>query len=752
MAKAATKRKGRSGLSLDTRIDIIGVILVAVGMLTGISLLPANHNAAIVFWLDLLRWAFGWGTFALPAALIGLGVWLLIRRFELDATIHWFRFLGLFLIYLTVLTALAIVAGQDILSETSTGPGGLLGVALSQGLTTMLGTWGTWVILVAVTIIGAILLADLSLAEMRQLVTDWRRSWHGFALPDRPDIRIRGSSAPSETANGKLQVIPPRLLGLLLDRARRGEVFSSPSTGTAEPLPSAMTGPLLEPRILGNRKRWKLPNWESILEDGAEQEFNEEEIRRKVKIIEDTLGYFGVPARVVEVSQGPAITQFGVEPGFTEKRVQGETQQVKVKVSKISNLANDLALALAAPSIRIEAPVPGRSLVGIEVPNNKTNVVSLKGAMTTPEFRTISSNLAIALGRDVAGQPIAADLGTMPHLLIAGATGSGKSVCINSVIACLLCRNTPDEVKMLMIDPKMVELANYNGIPHLIVPVVVEMEQVVSTLRWAMREMERRYRFFAEVGARNLDSYNEKAVEQGEDRLPYLIIFIDELADLMMVAPDEVEKTVCRIAQMARATGIHLVIATQRPSVDVVTGLIKANFPARISFAVSSQVDSRVILDVPGAERLLGRGDMLFMSPDAPHAVRLQGCYVSDRELDRLISYWRSSCESPTGSVAPRPEEIVQRPLWSDLVREQKRQGRDAEDELYDQAVEVVRQQGRASASLLQRRLRIGYSRAARLIDLLEERSVVGPATSGGRAREVLPQTERETDRTEHIG
>jgi len=740
MAKAANKKKVKSGLSLDTRIDIAGVTLVAMGLLTGISLLPANHNAAIAFWLDLLRWTFGVGTLALPAALIALGVWLLIRRFEVDPHVHWVRFLGLFVLFVTLLTALATVTGQDALSETSTGPGGIIGVAISEALTTLLGGWGTWVILIALAIIGLILLVDLSLVEMRQLAAEWQQSWRGFGLPDRPDIRIRGSAPPQpDFTNGGRRLGPPKPLRRLFKRVRGIEV-PIPGKGTLEALPTGPSSSVLEPRILGDQKKWELPQWETMLDDGAEQEFNEEEIRRKVRTIEETLGYFGVPARVVEVSQGPAITQFGVEPGFTEKRAQGNLQQVKVKVSKISNLANDLALALAAPSIRIEAPVPGRSIVGIEVPNSRTNVVSLKGVMNSPEFRTISSPLTISLGRDVAGQPIASDLSAMPHLLIAGATGSGKSVCINSIIACLLCRNTPEQVKMLMIDPKMVELTNYNGIPHLISPVVVEVEQVVGILRWATREMERRYRLFADTGARNLRAYNEKAEERGEQKLSYLVIFIDELADLMMAAPDDVEKTICRIAQMARATGIHLVIATQRPSVDVVTGLIKANFPARVSFAVSSQVDSRVILDTPGAERLLGRGDMLFMSPDSSQTLRLQGCYVSDRELDQLISFWRTNHgDTSSSGIAPTlPKDVVQRPLWSDLVAQQKT--RESGDELYDQAVEVVLQQQRASASLLQRKLRIGYSRAARLIDLMEERGIIGPATAGGRARQVLAE------------
>jgi S-DNA-T family DNA segregation ATPase FtsK/SpoIIIE len=435
----------------------------------------------------------------------------------------------------------------------------------------------------------------------------------------------------------------------------------------------------------------------------------------------------------VEVNQGPTVTQFGVEPGYVERRDRsGRIKRSKIKVSKISSLANDLALALAASPIRIEAPVPGRHIVGIEVPNSEPSLVALRGAMESEAFRQLDSKLKIALGQDVSGHAVMADLAIMPHLLIAGATGSGKSVCINSIVACLLCNNTPDTLRVLMVDPKMVELTNYNGIPHLIRPVVVELEEVVKVLNWTTREMDRRYRLFADSGSRNIENHNEGLVARGKGALPYIVVVIDELADLMMVSPDEVERSICRIAQMARATGIHLVIATQRPSVDVVTGLIKANFPARISFAVTSQVDSRVILDMGGAERLLGQGDMLYMASDSSKLVRLQGCFVSDRELNRLVHYWK-------GIRVPqelRPEDVVQQPLWADFIA--KEQEAAQSDDLLDRAIEVVRKHNRASISLLQRRLRIGYSRAARLIDIMEEQDIIGPEEGGSRGRQVL--------------
>ncbi len=471
------------------------------------------------------------------------------------------------------------------------------------------------------------------------------------------------------------------------------------------------------------------------MEQNVEIEISQSEIRERVRIIEETLASFGVPARVVEVNQGPTVTQFGVEPGYVERKDEkGQIRRSKIKVSRISALANDLALALAASPIRIEAPVPGRSIVGIEVPNAQTSLVGLRGVMESEAFRSMTSKLRIALGQDVSGQAVVADLAAMPHLLIAGATGSGKSVCINSIIACLLLNNTPDDLRLIMVDPKMVELVPFNGIPHLS-PVVVDLERVVGVLKWATREMDRRYKLLSKAGARHVDAYNRVAASRGEKPLPYIVVIIDELADLMMVSPEEVERSICRIAQMARATGIHLVIATQRPSVDVVTGLIKANFPARISFAVTSQVDSRVILDTPGAEKLLGRGDMLFMSPDSSKLQRLQGCFVSDAELTRLVNHWKGM----HAVTEPQPAEVVQPSLWGDMEPVQIGQGEEAEeDALLERAIEEVRAANRASISLLQRRLRIGYSRAARLIDILEERGIIGPEEGPARTRRVL--------------
>ncbi|HFD38737.1 MAG TPA: DNA translocase FtsK [Anaerolineae bacterium] len=507
-----------------------------------------------------------------------------------------------------------------------------------------------------------------------------------------------------------------------------------PSPGEQElyPAPGRPQGSLF-PRYVGGEQNWQLPDIEGMLERSVEQDLSQAEIRERVRIIEDTLASFGVPAKVVEVNRGPTVTQFGVEPGYLERRdSNGQVKRSKIKVSKIANLANDLALALAASPIRIEAPVPGRSIVGIEVPNAEVSLVALRSVLESEAFRKIKGPLPIALGQDVAGNAVATDLAAMPHLLIAGATGSGKSVCINSIISSLLCTRTPTELQFIMIDPKMVELTAYNGIPHLKAPVVIELERVVGVLKWATREMDDRYKQLNRAKARNIEAYNRMLTARGEKPLPYLVIVIDELADLMMVAPDEVERSICRIAQMARAVGIHLVIATQRPSVDVVTGLIKANFPARISFAVTSGVDSRVIIDTVGADKLLGRGDMLFMAPDSSKLLRLQGCYVSDRELNALVNYWKGIRLS---QEPIRPQEVVQQQIWTEI---EAAEADSRQDELLPQAIEIVREQQRASVSMLQRRLRIGYTRAARLIETMEEQGIVGPAPPGGGVREVI--------------
>ncbi|MBX6341556.1 MAG: DNA translocase FtsK, partial [Thermomicrobiaceae bacterium] len=397
-----------------------------------------------------------------------------------------------------------------------------------------------------------------------------------------------------------------------------------------------------------------------------------------------------------------------------------------VKVRRITELQSDLALALAARSIRIEAPVPGMARVGIEIPNSSVLTVGLRETIESAEFQRSGAKLPLALGRDVNGRYVIGDLAKMPHLLIAGSTGSGKSVCINGIIATYLLTRRPNELQMVMIDPKMVELVGYNGVPHLKCPVVTDMEKVVGTLRLVLKEMERRYQIFSSLGVRNLEGYNLRRQEDRSlENLPLLVVIIDELADLMMTTPEEVETLLIRLAQMARATGIHLLIATQRPSVDVLTGMLKANVPARIAFAVASQTDSRVILDMPGAERLLGKGDMLFLPPDAAKPVRVQGAFIEDRDLQYIVRHWKR--------VAPNHQYD---PEWLNVGASDDEAAEGGEDPLWEEALRIVRQQGTASASMLQRRLRIGYNRASRLIEQMEEEGIVGPA-DGSRTRPV---------------
>lgn len=428
------------------------------------------------------------------------------------------------------------------------------------------------------------------------------------------------------------------------------------------------------------------------------------DITDNVKTLEETLENFGVKARVTQVSRGPSITRYEIQPA------------PGIKVSRIVNLADDIALSLAAPQVRIEAPIPGKAAVGIEVPNEEIATVALREVLETHLFRESSSKLTIALGKDIAGNPIVADLAKMPHLLIAGATGSGKSVCMNAIITSILFKARPDEVKLLMIDPKVVELSNFNGIPHLISPVVTDAKKAASSLRWVVHEMENRYELFAALGVKDIMRYNQvRRPEETKEKyplLPFIVVLIDELADLMMVAPADVEDAICRLAQMARAAGIHLVVATQRPSVDVITGVIKANIPSRIAFAVSSQTDSRTILDMGGAERLLGRGDMLFYPTGMAKPLRVQGVFVSDQDVDKLVSFLK---------VQKNPQYITP---WQGSEQENAEAGED--DELLPDAARLFIESGQASISLLQRRFRIGYTRAARIIDQLEQKGIVG--------------------------
>jgi len=477
-----------------------------------------------------------------------------------------------------------------------------------------------------------------------------------------------------------------------------------------------------------------LPGFDLLnLDDGV---IKVADVQALQQLIESTLADFNVPVRVVHVESGPTVTQFGVEPLYLERG----GQRRKVRVNRIVNLADDLALALAAPAVRIEAPVPGRPYVGIEVPNTEKTRVSLRGIMESKTLAQEGGRLALPLGRNTSGAPVVMDLTRAPHMLIAGATGAGKSVCINTIVTGLLMQHAPETLRFVMVDPKMVELPGYNGIPHLLGKVITEMDQVMGALTWLLLQMDDRYRLFQQVAVRNIEAYNAlaQAPSKGKNSekneltpLPYIVLIIDELADLMMTSAEDIERQICRLAQMARATGIHLILATQRPSVDVVTGLIKANFPTRIAFSVTSQTDSRVILDTPGAERLLGRGDMLMMRPDAAKLFRIQGCFVADDEIGRVVSFWKAQAAEPESerqaSVAP----------WTGLLDQLE-----DEDELLLDAIDMVRGLTTCSTSLLQRKLRVGYPKAAQLMDQLEAKGLVGPDLGGGQGRAVLLKSE----------
>lgn len=707
------------------------VLLVVISALTLIALLFSGQGLLGNSWAHALRQIFG-GLGAFVMALFWLASSIVLLAWEyFEPRFHprWQAILGWSLAFLFVLGILHIAAGGNSQAIANAGKGGgYLGLAISQIFVPVLGRVASLLLLVIAAILSTLLACGADWQDTTAYIKRAALRVFGWLKQLVAQLRVLflppAAQAPT---SGKATITIPRHQSEPVHKPAPIEKSSLPPKALNEPSALKANKPIFRQQAV---KSEGLPPLDLLSQDqGVDND--DRDARARAETIEKTLKSFGIPASVVEWHRGPVVTQFGVEPGYIERVDRdGNVQQYKVRVSKILALANDLALALAAAPIRIEAPVPGRAVVGIEVPNGTQSLVGLRGVLESEQFAKAKGVLRIALGRDVSGQAVVADLAAMPHLLIAGATGSGKSACLNAIIASLLFFNQPEQVKLLLVDPKRVELTNYNGIPHLIAPVVVDIDKVIIALRWVTREMERRYASFASLGVRDIASYNRLAAAQGLEKLPMIVVIIDELADMMLSAPDDVEQTLCRIAQMARATGIHLVVATQRPSVDVVTGLIKANFPARISFLVTSQVDSRVILDAPGAEKLLGRGDMLYMAPDSPKLERIQGCYVFDKELEALVAYWRHV----RIEQMLQPEE--QEAPWEGMEAEEE----GSSDALLEQAAALVREHNQASASFLQRQLRIGYPRAARLIDQLQEIGVVGPPEVGGRSRLVLPE------------
>lgn len=723
--------------------DVFCVILVLFSALSLLAVLKMTEGALLTPWADfLVRW-FGWGA---PVLVIATGI-LGFTGFR------WSKLKGGFFFRVVIVEAfifsliafLSSLSGYSVEKAEAGQFGGLLGWGLADLLREPLGDFLSGVIWFGMSAIFAVIASGFfkkaASRPMETAATNPKQPIKRVDVAARPFIP---DPEPEPVEEEVLPIKPVRQPTRPVKPQPRVEVFEpdpepvarEPRKGVAPParplqnlgampIQTGKAQPQSDKLALAPIHRdGSLPPL-SVLQDEQVIRMDESTINASAAILEKTLMDFGVPARVIGYRIGPTVTQFAVEPGYIEKPApDGQVLKQKVRVNQISTLSRDLALALSSTSIRIEAPVPGRSYVGVEIPNVRTITVRLKPILQSEKFVKSTAPLTLALGRDVSGLPLVADLGRMPHMLIAGTTGSGKSVCIEALAACLAMNNSPKTLRMVMIDPKMVELVRFNGLPHLIGKVETNMERVQGVLKWVISEMEQRYKLFADAHARDLDVYNRKLEKRGDEQLPRIVVIIDELADLMMTAATTTEPAIVRLAQLARATGIHLVVATQRPSTDVVTGLIKANFPARIAFAVTSNTDSRVILDTPGAENLLGRGDMLFLNPEAGTPIRAQGVYVSDDEIDKILAHWQGELPEGAGNEAP----------WESLLQESEEFGGDA---LVKEAIEVIKQTGKASASLLQRRLRIGYPRAASLMDELEDMGIIGPP-GNGREREVL--------------
>ncbi|MCH7640621.1 DNA translocase FtsK [Patescibacteria group bacterium] len=689
MAKKKRKRRVKNKRAFKLKLKkatVYSIVQIVFFSLAGLVIISfARQGIVLVALNDFLVEYLSWTTIFLPFIFLSFGFLVSKMKSPLGTPNV---VIGILLFFVSVATLARA---------------GLLGRAAWDGVSTLITGFGAALVLFGTSLVGLIILFNTSLDQLLYTLLTFIRSVRGYtvgegklkstvALP-RKGLKVKGGSTSDEDRKGKPVVASQQ-----------------------EPLT-----PQLVSNVSGEDKVWKYPPLK-ILSDTEAGKADRGDIKGNAAIVEQTLESFGITARVVEVNLGPAVTQYALEVALG------------TKLSKITALERDLALSLAAPTgtIRIEAPIPGRSLVGIELPNRSPEVVPLKKMLGSDEMKGIKSKLAVSLGLDVSGKPVVADLAAMPHVLIAGQTGSGKSICINSFLGSLLFRAAPSEVKLILVDPKRVELTGYNNIPHLLSPVIVEPEKIISALRWILAEMDRRYKLFSQAGAKNIDGYNEMS---GFQALPYIVLVVDELADIMLFSPVEVEDAITRIAQMSRATGIHMVLSTQRPSVDIITGLIKANIPCRIAFAVASQVDSRVILDMQGAEKLLGRGDMLYLPPDAARPVRIQGAFVSDKEVKDLVTFLKNQ-----GVTLQYTEEVTSMPKPGTTrvpgVEEDL-------DELFRDAVEVVVQYNRASASLLQRRLSIGYARAARIIDQLETAGAVGPA-DGSKPREVLVSSAQE--------
>ena len=718
--------------ALGNKYQTLGLILLGAGALALIDLFISPRGS------PYLRSLLGWGAIPFAGLLLFVGLFLTFR--DLLGSLlgqDWYpeALLGFELVFVAGLAIAHLHFGTDGYAAARAGRGGgYVGWALSRLLVQNLNVPMAWVVLLAVALLGLVVFfvfTPLRGLNLRRL------------LPDRSAVvseeELQPAQERSQPAELSAKKRPPRT---------RSATTPAPSETPAsepalDPQPSAPQSPTINkrrPESTQVRKQpaqaWKQEQPTPVKEAAPDRRklpplnllnaeersgSRNEQAAIQAAIIEDTLRSFDIPVKVTEINVGPTVTQFGIVPGTYQRN----DKVTRVRVGQIVALADDLALALSASPVRIEAPVPGKPYVGIEVPNPHTSLVSLRKLLKDNEFAKVGAPLAIPLGRDVSGAGVVVDLHKLPHLLIAGATGSGKSVALNGIICGLLFNNLPSTLRLLLVDPKRVELPGYNGLPHLVAPVVTDPEHANGALSWLLVQMDDRYRLFSQTGVRNITSYNESVTPK--ERLPYIVLVIDELADLMMVAPEMIEAKLVRLAQMSRATGIHLIIATQRPSVDVVTGLIKANFPARLAFAVTSQIDSRVVLDTPGAEKLLGRGDGLLMTADSAKLRRIQGCFVSDAEIEALAHWWQSNYPAaPHDPMQPRYP-------WSQLMVEQA-----TADDLLQQAIDKLRGRQSISVSGLQRLMGVGYPRAARLMEELEAAGVVGPEEDRRSGRPVL--------------
>jgi len=663
-------------LKKNTVQSLVGLFLL---LLAGISLISLfGVSDPVVRLREFIYYFLGWGNVLLPVVFLLSG--LLLLNFSLP-------FVSSNSAAGSAALLVSLISLSAFISDDSSG---VVGRTVSDVLSSLLSIFGAIFVLLIASIVSIIIMFNTSLEGLIAFIQQVNKVFVAVIK------QVFSREEKKEGSKKEEPVFTTR--GISEDSG--AEEKADKEIG---PVTSSISGP---------SEVWEYPPL-SILSDFLGSKANRGDVKQNAGIIERTLDNFGIQARVVEVNMGPAVTQYALEIALG------------TKLTKITALSNDIALALSSPNgmVRIEAPIPGKSLVGIEVPNIAPETVPLKSILTSSQMQKSESKLSLTLGLDVSGSPIIDDLGRMPHMLVAGSTGSGKSVAINSFITTLLFRSTPEEVKFILVDPKLVELSQWAGIPHLLTPVITEPEKVLSALKWAISEMDRRYKLFKEVGVRNINLYNEAA---GFQTMPYIVIIIDEFAHLMHFAPVEVEDAVTKLAQMSRATGIHMILATQRPSVDVITGLIKANVSCRLAFNVTSRVDSQVIIDQPGAEKLLGRGDMLYVPPDASKPQRIQGVFVSEPEIKKLIDFLTKSGVEPQYT-----EEVISMPVGRVSGKTEN------QDELFDEAVRVVCQYDRASASLLQRRLRVGYARAARLLDELETAGVVG-VQDGSKARDVL--------------